>query len=528
MDDFVIRKATVLDGAGVDRFVADVAVREGRISAIETERCAGDAKETIDAEGLFLAPGFIDAHCHDDLAMLRGPGRLEKVAQGVTTVVVGNCGFSLYPCTANSKEAVRKHASGLLGLTEPDEVFESSSEYRRTLEGGIGVNVVSLVGHGPLRLSVVGPENRPASGAELEAMERLLQRDLQHAAGLSLGLVYPPSCFADRRELVCLGKAAGRIGKLVAAHIRSYEAGLLEAVREFIAILRSSGAKGILSHLQAAGRPNWGLVVQALRLLEEAQDEGVEVCFDMYPYLAGSSYALQLLPPSCLSAGIEALKRDLQDASFREGLLRRLEDPHPGADGWQSKIALIGWESVLIAGVNSPSLKSLEGKTLDAAAREQGRAGFDLLVRLVLEDDGASAVILFQLSESDLHAAFTHPLHMVGSDGIPRDVGHPHPRAFGAFPRVLDELSGKKAWFRLEDAVRRMTSVPAQRFGLANRGVIQVGAVADMVLFEEGFRDLATFENPRQCATGASHVWVSGQPVLAHGKPTGALPGRFL
>ena len=509
--------------------MADVAVEGGLITAVESEH-RGPIDTVIEADGRFLAPGFIDAHCHDDLELLRNPDRLEKIVQGVTCVVIGNCGLSLYPCNSMSRSAVRDHAAGLLGPLADEEIFDDFRAYRSRLEQqGVALHVVSLVGHGPLRLTAVGPDDRPATLDEQARMEVLLEVQLQQgAAGLSLGLVYPPSAYANREELIGLCKVAKKHCRPVAAHIRSYEAGLIPAIREFLALLRASGASGILSHLQSAGRPNWGQIPEALAILDEAVAEGIDISFDMYPYLAGCSYALQLLPLDVWSAGIGDLKQRLQDPTFCQDLCRRLESPQVGAGGWQSKVATIGWESILVAGVNAPSLKSIEGLTLAQAGEAARVAPFELLKRLILEDDGASSVVLFQLSEGDLRSAFTHSLHMVGSDGIPRATGRPHPRAFGTFPRVIATIVKKSHWLTLGEAVRRMTSTPAERFGLANRGRIHPGYFADLVLFNNDFRDQATFENPRRLAKGVSHVWVEGVPVLTYGSPAGNRPDRLL
>lgn len=525
---FVIRNATVLDGAGIEPVVADVVVRDGRIASVGP--CHDRGITTIDGDGLLVAPGFIDCHCHDDLEMLRHPDRPEKVAQGITTVITGNCGFSLFPFTEASKPDLRRHAGSLLGAVAEGEVFTDFAAYSGALlERGLAINVAPLVGHGPLRLEALGFDSRPATSDEAQIAALRLESQLrQGATGLSLGLVYPPSAFAECDELLALCKVAARCAKPVAAHIRSYEAGLLDATHEFIYLLQASGARGVLSHLQAAGRSNWGLVIPALAALDDAVAVGVDVCFDMYPYLAGSSYALQLLPPSALAGGIEGLKAKFRSRESRGWLKSRLETRGRDEEGWESKVSLIGWEAVLVAGVATAGLKSLEGHSVSDAAKAANCEPFDILERLVLEDDGASALILFQLSDSDLRAAFTHPLHMVGSDGIPRCDGRPHPRAFGAFPRVLSKLVASDGWLSLPQAVRRMTSEPARRFALTDRGVIRAGAVADLVLFEPNFRDLATFEEPRRLAEGARYVWVGGQAILADGRPTGARPGRVL
>jgi N-acyl-D-aspartate/D-glutamate deacylase len=246
----------------------------------------------------------------------------------------------------------------------------------------------------------------------------------------------------------------------------------------------------------------------------------------MYPYVAGSSYALQLLPPAELAGGVDGLKRRLRDPSYRNSLLARLLDPNQDEAGWQSKVSLIGWESILIAGTGADSLKEFEGRTLAEAGREPGP--FEVLVRLIEEDDGATAVILFQLSEDDLQTVFDNPRSMVGSDGIPRFEGRPHPRGFGAFPRVWDRLTKQRGWLNPPAAIAKMTSCAASVFGLKDRGVIRAGAVADLVLFEPGFCDRATFESPRAHATGMRDVWVAGTSIFRGGVPTGTRPGAVL
>jgi N-acyl-D-amino-acid deacylase len=529
--DLLIRGARIIDGTGAPWFAGDVRIGgDGRIASIGPSlRGEGDA-ERLDADGRYLAPGFIDAHCHDDLICLREPERVEKAVQGVTTLIVGNCSFSLYPTVSNSAELLRQHFSGLLGETAADEVFEGFAAYRDALHRhGMALNLVSLVGHAALRLAVMGYERRPATAEERATMQAMLARQLADgAAGLSLGLVYPPSAYADEAELIALAETVKAHGKLLAAHIRSYEAGLLASTDEFLGLLRASDAPGLLSHLQSAGRPNWGNVPKAIARLEAARRDGVDVSFDMYPYPAGSSYVLQLLPPEAQEGGLEALLAQLGDKQGREALRRAVEEGSPDPNAAQSKVVLIGWNNVRVSGSSNPELKRFEGKSMAEAAAEEGITPFDLMVRFIQEDAGQTAIVMFQLDEQDLHAACTHRLHMVGSDGLPRPGTKPHPRAYGTFPRVAGPLTRERGWFPLEDAVRRMTSVAAQRFGLSDRGVLRPGMVADLVLFEEGIKDRATFDDPTELAAGISHVWVAGEPVVAEGRVTGRRPGRVL
>lgn len=519
---FLIRGARIIDGTGAPWFLSDLRVQDGLIAEIKPD-LAVDGAEVIDAGDRYLAPGFIDAHCHDDLICLREPSRVEKAMQGVTTLVVGNCSFSLYPKTPESAESLRQHFSSLLGAIEPREIFDGFSSYRDALHAqGIALNIVSLVGHAALRLSVLGYDTRAANAEERARMQELLARQLRDgAAGLSLGLIYPPSAYADQAELLALAQTTSAHGKIVAAHIRSYEAGLGESINEFLGILKNAKAPGLLSHLQAAGRPNWGKMPEALEQLEAARLAGVDVSFDMYPYLAGSSYILQLLPPEAQEGGLPALMARLADPLTRESLRRAVEEAP------KSKVTMIGWGNVRISGTSNPALKSLEGKDMQSAATEAGITPFDLMVRLIREDGGQTTIVLFQLDTADLRAACTHKLHMVGSDGLPRPGTKPHPRAYGTFPRVAGRLR-RENWFSLEDAVRRMTSVAAERFGLRDHGVLAPGMAADMVLFDDTIDDKATFDTPTLLPGGVHHVWVAGQAIVENGQSTGRLPGRVL
>jgi N-acyl-D-amino-acid deacylase len=529
MPDTLIKNARIIDGTGAPWYRGDLVISGGRIARIGYGLSAPRDAVVVDAAERYLAPGFIDAHCHDDLIFLRERGRPEKAFQGVTSIVVGNCSFSLYPSNAASASLLRDHFSGLLGETRDSEIFADLDGYREGLEGeGVALNVVSLVGHAALRLAVMGYDRRPADEGEIERMCALLAEQLiQGACGLSLGLVYPPSAFAERDELEALAKTVAAHGKLLAAHVRSYEAGLFDAIDEFGDVLRQSGAAGLLSHLQSAGRPNWGRIPQAIERLEAMRAEGIDISFDMYPYPAGSTWLLQLLPAAVMDGGLAGLKARLADPAQLAALRNWVE--HGGnAFASESKVFLIGWENVRLSAIGVAELKHLEGSDMRAAAESLGIEPFDLLLRFIEEDQGQTGIILFQLDEADLHAACCNRLYMAGSDGLPRPGSKPHPRAFGTFPRIAGPLRREKQWFSIEDAVRRMTSVAAQRFQLHDRGVIRPGLAADLVLFDDAITDRATFADSTALPSGVSHVWVNGGLVIGDGVQTGERPGRVL
>ncbi|WP_274631112.1 N-acyl-D-amino-acid deacylase family protein [Arvimicrobium flavum] len=529
MFDLLITNARVIDGTGAPWFRAHVGVRDGRIADVFCGAPA-DAETVIDAGDAFLTPGFIDVHTHDDIAFLRRGGRGEKIVQGVTTIVTGNCSFSAYPFVGDDDAPLREHIGSLLGSIRPGEVFCDYAGYRAALQGGgIGPNLVSLVGHGPIRLAVLGNQSRPATPEERERMERLLDVQLeQGAAGLSLGLIYTPSSWADDAELRGLADVVAKRGRILAAHIRNYDAGIDESIEEFLALLKHSGCKGLLSHLQVCGSENWGRMPELLDRLEEARREGIDVSCDMYPYTAGSSTILQLLPPSAQEGGIDAIVDRLSEPESREIIRQAVVEDITADLNWRSKATQIGWDNIRIGGVEAESHKRYEGRFIAEAAESESRDPFDLAADLIVCDCGRSNMIMFQQDEGDLRKVLGHRLYMSGSDSIPRESGKPHPRGAGTFPRLLGEYALKDNLQSLEEAVRHMTSLPAQRFSLWDRGVVRPGAVADLVLFGATVIDGATYDEPTLPPKGIGTVIVGGKLVVVDGTPQSEMPGKVL
>lgn len=522
---FLIRQARVLDGTGAPWFESDVLVQDGRIAAIGRGLVAADAN-VVDAAGHYLAPGFIDVHTHDEFAQLRDPDRSEKVFQGVTTVVTGNCGFSLFPALPGGKAAVQELNASLHGPIDGNEILQDCTQFRQRLaDAPAAINTIAQVGHGSLRASVMGFTDRAASPAEMEQMAELLRQQLrQGACGLSLGLMYSPSMYAPREELVSLARVVAQCDALLTVHLRDYSSRLLESLNEFLSIVAEARCKALVSHLQVTGHNNWGAMPIALARLEAARRQGIDVSFDMYPYLAGSTSILQLLPTHWQSEGAEGILRRLENPLECEALHAWLEQ----TDNDSSKVIQIGWDSIWIGDAASPDFQDAQGKSLRELAALRGADDpFPLFVALIQASRGQASVILFQQEEQDLNLALGHRLHMVGSDSIPRCQGHVHPRIYGSFPRfVRKAMDGQDG--ALEDGIRRITSLPAQRFGLWDRGIIRTGAIADLVLFSQAVADLATFELPRRFPQGIDTVWVAGETILRANEPTGKHPGQLL
>lgn len=538
MFDVLIRNAKIVDGSGSPWFYGDIGVIGDRIVAVAphshgaaTAAGAASAARIIDAGGRVVSPGLIDMHCHDDLVGLCDGAEMAKTRQGVTTVVTGNCGFSTFPISPDAPELTLKHLKSASGEVSADVMVDSYAGYKARIgRDGSLVNAAGLVGHGAIRVAVMGYEQRDPSPAELKAMMDLTDEALaQGALGLSLGLLYIPDAYAGTDELAALSQVVAARGGLVAAHVRTYETYVLDSAKEFIEILKRSGARAQLSHLQSGGRSNWGKVNDVLQLMAEAREQGIDITCDMYPYAAGSTALSTLFPPwTQEQGGVARLTELLRDASTRERI-RRDTVLGDGSKLWEAKVPLIGFDSITVASVVNPAFHHCQGKTLAQLGQELGRDPFDVLVDLVCEDDGRSTGIMHSLDPNDIESVYASPLHVPCSDGMWTQNGNPHPRHFGAFARVIRLFVREKGLLTLEEAVRKMTSLPAQRLGLMDTGLLRAGMRADIAMFDPAeVEDKATFAQPRQMAEGFSHVMVNGQFVLEGGQPTGARPGRAL
>lgn len=527
--DVVVRDAIVVDGTGAPRRSADVAVLAGRIAAVVDAGGlpAHRAAESIDADGLCLAPGFIDSHTHSDVALLGDPDAWPKVSQGVTTEVVGNCGWSTVPGGHRHATEFQRQGRPIFGHGDVAWTWSELDGYMRALgRRGTSVNVVALVGHGALRAAVMGFEDRLATSAELEAMASLLETAMRQGAfGLSTGLAYAPGCYAPTSELVELARVVADHGGLYATHLRDQADGLVASVEEALAIGEGAGVPVLVSHHKTVGPRNFGTVRTTLALMDQQHARGKPTYSDIYPYLAGSSTMLPLLPPWVLSDLGTSLAAKLRDPAVRARIRRDLTE---GIAGWENRAGTVGWDRVFVARVASERHRDVVGRSLAELAHDRGVDPADAMMDLLADEDGEVSSLIFNSCEEDLITVLRHPRTMVGSDGL--DVGDkPHPRLFGTFPRVLGRYVRGAGILGLEDAVHRMTGLTADVFGLADRGRIAAGHVADLVLFDpDAILDAADYDHPTRAATGVLHVWVAGRAVLANGRPTGERPGRAL
>ncbi|MER6363694.1 D-aminoacylase [Kitasatospora sp. NPDC001527] len=524
----VFRGATVVDGTGAGRYRADVRIADGVIVEVaDPGTAAGGAARTVDADGLVLAPGFIDMHAHSDLALLREPEHPAKVTQGVTCEVLGQDGLSYAPVDDTTLPALRRQIAGWNGDPEGfDWDWRTVGGYLDRLDRtGPAVNACYLVPHGSLRMLAVGWENRAPSAAELDRMRELLAQGLaEGAVGMSSGLTYTPGMYAGTEELVELCRVVAGYGGFHAPHQRSYGAGALEGYAEMVEIARRSGCPLHLTHATMNFGVNEGRAGELLDLVDRALADGVDLTLDSYPYLPGSTTLAALLPSWATEGGPEATLTRLGDPAARERI--RYEVEEKGSDGCHGVVT--DWATIQLSGVGAPELAGAVGRTVAELAAEQGRSGTEVFLDLLLRDGLATTILQHVGHEENVRAIMRHRAHTVGSDGLL--VGaRPHPRAWGTFPRYLARYVRESGVLTLEEAVARMTGRPAARLRLHRRGRIAAGYHADLVLFDpERVRDTATFEQPRRPAAGIEHVYVNGTAVVEGGRATGARPGRAL
>ncbi|MFD0683555.1 N-acyl-D-amino-acid deacylase family protein [Actinomadura fibrosa] len=516
----VFRGATVVDGTGAPARVADVTVSDGRIAEIGSN-LTGDT--VIDADGLVLAPGFIDMHAHSDLALLTEPDHLAKVSQGVTCEVIGQDGLSYAPVDDTTLDQIRRTIAGWNG--DPprfDWSWRSVGEYLDRLDRGIAVNACYLVPQGTVRMLAMGWDDRPPTPAELDRQRGLVAAALHEGAvGMSSGLTYVPGMYADDDELAELCRVVASHGGFYAPHHRSYGAGALEAYAEMIELSRRSGCPLHLAHATMNFGVNRGRAPELLGLLDTALADGCDITLDTYPYLPGSTTLAALLPSWAAAGGPTALLARLDDPASRARIRHAMEVE--GSDGCHGVPA--EWDTIEISGSPDPAVI---GRTIADLAAASGRPAFDVYCERLVADDLATTILQHVGDEENVRAIMRHPCHTGGSDGL-LAAAKPHPRAWGTFPRYLGHYVRDLGVLSLEECVAHLTGRPARRLRLDARGLVRPGYHADLVLFDpDTVRDTATFDDPRRPAEGVHHVLVGGTAVIADGRPTGALPGRSL
>jgi N-acyl-D-amino-acid deacylase len=514
MFDLLLRNGRVVDGSGLPWFRGDVGVTGDRITAVGRLGTA-PAKHTIDAAGKVVCPGFVDAHVHGDLALLADPHHEPAVRQGVTTYVLGQDGVAFAPGSAETQAYMREYTAGFNGnFPTPGKEWHSVAEYLRQYDRSCAINVCTLVPNGNVRMEVMGLESRKATGDELMAMRRLVREGMeQGAVGLSSGLDYVPSLYADEAELAELCEEIAPFGGVYVTHMRGYNREKAPAALQEVFNIGRRAVCGVhVSHFNC-------LADQTVPMLDAARAAGVDVTYDLYCYLYGSTIVAMLtLPPAVLEGGVTATVERLMNPATRKALEPAFANPR------------FPIETIRLASVPSLEYGHLEGMTLPEAAEARGLSVLDFTCDLLVATNLAAGCVIRHFAERqevDIIALLKHPLMMAGSDGI-YVGGRPHPRGTGCFARYLGHHVRSGHW-SLEEAVMKCAHHTARRFGLADRGLLRPGFAADVVVFDpDRIADRSTFADGKPLAVGVEHVVVNGEPVLRDGARTGALPGRGL
>jgi N-acyl-D-amino-acid deacylase len=527
--DLVIRNGRIVDGTGSPWYSGDIGIRQGKIASIGNLTGAA-AKRTIDARGMVVAPGFIDMLGQSELTMLVNPHLPSKIYQGITTEITGE-GGSVAPVNDAILQADRVDYEHY-GI-HPD--WRTFREYFARLEKqGMGINLASYVGATQVRRMVLGDDDRAPNADELARMKALVRQAMQEGAvGLSTSLQYAPAPYASTEELIALAAEAARFGGIYATHMRSEGDAIIPALEEAIRIGREAHIPVEIWHLKTAGKANWGRMPDVVARIQQARDSGVDITADTYAYPAGSNTFSAIIPPWAHDGGDAKLIERLKDPAMRARIRREMESRSGNWDNeWQE---VTGPESILVGAVQNPKLLPIQGKTIAQIAKLWGKDPIDTVFDLLIEDQAFTQVAIFMMSEPDITLALAQPWVSICNDsqGTAPDglLGkeHPHPRAYGTFPRILSKYVREEKKLTLADAIRKFTALPAQRMRLADRGVLKEGMWADLVIFDpETIHDRATFENPNQLSEGMRFVLVNGVPVIEEGKMTNALPGKAL
>ncbi|HEY5491352.1 MAG TPA: D-aminoacylase [Gemmatimonadaceae bacterium] len=527
--DVVIENGRIVDGTGSPWYAADVGIRAGRIAAIG-HLAGAPATRRLDARGMVVAPGFIDMLGQSDLTILVNPHLPSKIFQGITTEITGEGGTA-----APLNDAIVAADHVLYEHFKITPEWRTLDQYFARLEKqGLGINFATYVGATQVRRMVLGDADRQPSPAELERMRAEVRAAMEDGAvGVSTSLQYAPAPYASTEELIALASEASKYGGIYATHMRSEGAHVFEAIDEAVRIGREAKIPVEIWHLKAAGKPQWGLMPKIVAKIDAARASGVDVAADTYAYPAWFNSTSAFIPPWAHDGGDQKMLERLKDPAMRTRIRKdMLSKDATWENEWQE---IPGPEAIVIAVVANKRLLPLQGKTLAQIAKERGKDPIETLMDILVEDDAFTSNAVFGMSEPDVALALQQPWTSVDNDsqGTAPDgvlaTEHPHPRAYGTFPRILRKYVREEHKLTLEDAIRKFSALPAQRMRLTDRGVLKQGMWADVVVFNpDSVRDVATFENPNQLSIGMQFVLVNGVPVIADGKMTDALPGKVV
>jgi len=527
--DLLITGGKVVDGTGRPAFQADIGIKGERIVWVHHGSASNkpSAAMLIDAQGLLVTPGFIDSHCHSDVSVLRDPDFDAKIMQGVTTDVTGICGFSLAPVDQATLPLFDRYLSAIAAGRPVGYEWKNFVEYIAVMkQSPLPMNVVPLVGHGTIRMAVMGFDRRPPNPVELNRMVTMVRESMQAGArGFSSGLVYPPGTYAKKDELLALLGPVAETDGFYSTHIRSESFAVEEAIDEAISTARKAGVPLIISHLKAMGRRNWGKVDSMLHKVEEARSAGQKVIFDQYPYTACSTFMSALVPPWAHEGGMPQLLERLKSRDGRAEIIHAIEHVDDGS--WENfAMDAGGWSGVVACTV--PWGPEYEGRSFAEIAEMTGKSPGDILAELLIEMRGGGMMVAHTMSDENIAEIMKHGAQIVGSDGVPSE-GKPHPRLYGTFVRILAHYVRDKKILPLEEAVAKMTGLTAKFYGLRERGIIDEGKRADLVIMDyEALREKGTYAEPQRYPDGIKAVVLNGQIVVKEGQRLNGRAGRVL
>jgi N-acyl-D-amino-acid deacylase len=521
--DLIINRGTIIDGTGKTAFEGDIAIQGEYIAEMGDLKDA-PAKERVNASGCLVTPGFIDVHSHGDTSPLVNPQTESKIRQGITTQIAGNCGSSAFPLKGERYKEVKENLEKY-GLSLDWDTAEGY--FKRLEEARPAINTASFVGQGSIRASVIGEKDVPADADKMREMREEVAKAMdQGAIGMSTGLIYAPGYFASQEELIELMRVSAAKHGLYSSHIRGEGDTLIEAVTEALLIGQKANAGVQVSHLKASGPRNWGNVKTAIDLIEKSESEGLDISFDKYPYTAGSTDLASYLPRWAIGGGVERLMQLLQDPKSRSRIFRETDEQNEGEKKWSS---------VVIISAESDEYRPYEGQSIQEIAENRGLTVEEVFTDLLLKSKARTDIVCFTQSQEDTDLALLHRLGLVCTDsGVWAPYGplskiKPHPRAYGTFPRFLNQYVKEKKALTLEQAIRKATSKSAERFHLAKRGTIKKGYYADILVLDwENLKDTATYTNPHQYPDGVKGAIVNGTLTLWNGKITDKRAGRVL
>lgn len=527
MFDYLIKNGNLIDGTGVPAQHADIGVAGGKIAAVGDLHAAA-ARAVIDAAGSYVTPGFIDIHRHADAALLRPHfGELE-LKQGLTTIVNGNCGLSVTPCSGAHQKTIEAYLEPVTGTLPGGEICASMKTYLAAAKKQPSpIHTAMLAGSGTIRACAAGFNTPELDGAQMTEIHRLIEQELAAGAlGVSLGLGYAPDCFYSTKTLIEALAPLKDSGLPVTVHMRQEGSGVVEALREMITVARALHTRVEISHLKSIGKANWRRCTpEMLRLMEQARQDGVNIACDVYPYTAGSTQLVHVLPPESQKGGLEALTNHLGDASFRAVLKERMLT---GSD-FENISLLVGFENIIVSSVRHESLHRYEGQSVAQIAQQQGKDPFTCLFDLLEAAHCDVTMIDFIADEEDIADILRDANSCVISDSTYPTTGMLHPRVYGTYTTLLEHFVREKKILPIEAAVHKCTGRPAEVMGLRTKGILAPGMDADINIFDlAAVHTCATYQDPAQFSVGMDTVFVSGTPAILHGTFTGAHSGTVL